>query len=516
MNSNFGKSSFDFDLGIGSTRSRSLNDQKNKSESYSYTSSSTFSYSQPILPPTTSPPPPPHWKPNMPSWTHQQAPPSQTAVAAGIRSELGGPTSMVGDILGKSWNSMGSSGLIGGGIGIVKKDPNLFGDLVSSALGQGKGNTDAPLKSTAAAAASASAKGSFFMGGLADSIPKSSKSNSSNSLGSSWANSEQFGSFVSAQGNNGGFSSSTSSRMNKSSSLGGPSMRSSGGGGLSSSKDPFSSLVDFGSKPLAGAKIKSPSKSGGSKGSEDFDFGDFQNAPISSTPNVSSSTFPSSINKPTSSSSSSAAAPKMDSVSTQSQVPVQPVDADSLDMFFSPSSVSTGAGNAGTKGGPVSIPFSDGDDWGLEVEFGGGAPDVGGTTELEGLPPPPAGVSPSTAKNKGLDNQKQGQYADAIKWLSWAVVLLERAGDIPGTMDVLVSRALCYKEVGEYKKAVADCTKVLDQDGANVSVLVQRALLYESMEKYKLGAEDLRTVMKLDPGNRVARSTIHRLIKLAG
>ncbi|GAB4843647.1 hypothetical protein Ancab_013612 [Ancistrocladus abbreviatus] len=82
-------------------------------------------------------------------------------------------------------------------------------------------------------------------------------------------------------------------------------------------------------------------------------------------------------------------------------------------------------------------------------------------------------------------------------------------------MEVLSCRASCYKEVGEYKKAVADCTKVLDHDGKNVSVLVQRALLYESMEKYKLGAEDLRTAMKLDPGNRVARSTIHRLTKMA-
>lgn len=57
--------------------------------------------------------------------------------------------------------------------------------------------------------------------------------------------------------------------------------------------------------------------------------------------------------------------------------------------------------------------------------------------------------------------------------------------------------------------------QVLEHDDKNVAVLVQRALLYESMEKYKLGAEDLRTVMKLDPSNRVARSTVHRLSKMA-
>lgn len=57
--------------------------------------------------------------------------------------------------------------------------------------------------------------------------------------------------------------------------------------------------------------------------------------------------------------------------------------------------------------------------------------------------------------------------------------------------------------------------QVLEKDDENVSVLVQRALLYESMEKYRLGAEDLRTVLRIDPGNRVARGTIHRLTQLA-
>lgn len=57
--------------------------------------------------------------------------------------------------------------------------------------------------------------------------------------------------------------------------------------------------------------------------------------------------------------------------------------------------------------------------------------------------------------------------------------------------------------------------QALEQDDKNVNILVQRALLYESMEKYKLGAEDLRSVMKIDPGNRVARSTVHRLAKMA-
>lgn len=71
----------------------------------------------------------------------------------------------------------------------------------------------------------------------------------------------------------------------------------------------------------------------------------------------------------------------------------------------------------------------------------------------------------------------------------------------------------CFHSSSEFM--VLSPVQVLDQDKENVSVLVQRALLYESTEKYRLGADDLRLVLKIDPTNRLARSTIHRLNKLA-
>uniref|UniRef100_A0A803LLU3 Uncharacterized protein n=2 Tax=Chenopodium quinoa TaxID=63459 RepID=A0A803LLU3_CHEQI len=279
--------------------------------------------------------------------------------------------------------------------------------------------------------------------------------------------------------------------------------------GTNSNKDPFGSLVDFSSKPMGGGSVNLSSKATASTSTDDFGFGDFQNASKSST-----STFPSGNSN--SWGSNSGSIPQMDSFAPQKNpAPVQSSGGNSFDMFFSPSVTSGFSGGAAA---PDSAPggqeFSGGDDWGFASDYDGGH-DGSSTTEIEGLPPPPVGVSASTAKSKGLDNYKQGQFADAIKWLSWAEILLEKAGEASGTMEVLTCRASCYKEVGEYKKAVADCTKVLDRDGENVSVLVQRALLYESMEKYRLGADDLRTVMKLDPSNRVARSTIHRLNKLA-
>ncbi|XP_022874667.1 uncharacterized protein LOC111393393 [Olea europaea var. sylvestris] len=494
MNSSHGKynnksgslNAFDFDIGIGTGRPKSLNDQKIQTSSYSSTS---YTHSSAYSKPSTTP-----------AWTHKPVNPIQSSGSG----SLSGPTSMVGDILGKSWNSsapMNSGGL---GIGIVNsKNPNLFGDLVSSAIGGNKNSTNVPLKNAAPTAS----KSTLSMGEMADSLPK--MNSSVNNGGSSGTNVSYSSGTMNWDGNYpksssiGGGNVNLSGNNAKSSNLGGPSMKSmAGSGGMSSNKDPFGSLVDFSSKPTGG--MKSENKGSKKSGLED-EFGDFKNvAPKTSGSSFPSSAFPTTKSDPMGDFGFSSPQPQ-----SQSQPSGQSVGVNDFDALFSSS-----GGGANQSQGFESQQFSGGDDWGMDSEFGGH--DTGGTTEIEGLPPPPTGVTGSAAKTKGMDNLKQGQYADAIKWLSWAVILLEKAGDDDGTTEVLTCRASCYKEVGEYKKAVADCTKVLEHDDSNVSVLVQRALLYESMEKYKLGAEDLRTVMKLDPGNRVARSTIHRLTKMAG
>ncbi|AEE75862.1 unnamed protein product [Arabidopsis thaliana] len=475
MNSNFGKrssgstNSFDFDLGLGSSQGRPLNGQKSQTSSYSSSNSQ----------------PRPAWQPGKPSWTHQPAPKQST-----IRSEIGsGPTSMVGDIHGKTWGSASGSG---SGIGIVNKDPSLFGDLVGSAIGQGKSSRNVPLKNAPPVSASGSSKSPYSMGNLGDSLPKS-------------GNSMKTGGGMGYSSNPSGFSGGYTSSGGFNANLGGPSMKNMAGGnlngsGLPSNSDPFGSLVGFGSKSSGSKPGKvnnnaqndtfgnfqgvSNLNSGGSTGTttQINDFGGFQASK--------SNTF---------SSGGSFNASNVDFGVQPSGPQSSSANDDPLGMFS----------NSKPSAAP---PTPQTEDWGFE-SFDGGA---GSTTELDGLPPPPPGVSATSAKNKGIDNQRQGQYADAIKWLSWAVILMDRAGDEAGSAEVLSTRASCYKEVGEYKKAVADCTKVLDHDKKNVTILVQRALLYESMEKYKLGAEDLRMVLKIDPGNRIARSTVHRLTKMAG
>ncbi|XP_004134227.1 LIM domain-containing protein A isoform X1 [Cucumis sativus] len=496
MNSNFGKN-FDFDLGLGSSGSKSLNDQKNKTPSYSSYTPSASSYS--------STPTRPAWQPNKPSWTHQPA--MNQAARPNLSNS---PASMVGDIFGKTWGSKATSASTTG-IGIAEKNPNLFGDLVGSALGSGKSNSNTPLKNVGPASVSSGAalnRNSFSMGNMNDSLPKSSSNPSKNS--GNW-------SFENLSNYNNGKSNQSNTTNIKTPNLGGPSMSSTiGGGKTSSTKDPFGSLVDFGSK--SSGNLNSTTKNQNIKSSEDS-FGDFQNAS-----NPSATTFPSSrssTNGVDFKGSSFNSGINMGDFGmptnfhSKVQDTVQTTASDPLDMLFS-SSKAPAEGPPLASGTPGASQSLDADDWGLDSDFGGGGHDVGGsTTEIEGLPPPPAGVTASSAKNKGVDVYRQGQYADAIKWLSWAVILFEKTGNSAAIVEVLSTRASCYKEVGEYKKAVVDCTMVLDQDDANVAVLVQRALLYESMEKYKLGAEDLRAVLKIDPGNRVARSTIHRLTKMA-
>ncbi|CAN4091616.1 unnamed protein product [Withania somnifera] len=446
MNSNYGKSgssinSFDFDLGLSSGRSRSLKDQKNNTSSYS---SSSYTYSSTQSKPNSGS----LWnQPNKSTWTHQPT------------GSLSGPTSMDGDIFGKNWASSAPSTAsnVTSSVGIANKNPDLFGDLVNSAFRGNKCSSNAPLKNAN--------KSAFSMSGMADNLPKSGNSVKTGGIWGSGGNS--------GGGNAGDYNVysysggvNLSGGNSKSPNLGGTSsknMAGSGvGGGMGVNKDPFGSLVDFSSKPRP--NMKSGGKETKKNSSGDDMFGDYQNASKSGGSGFPSDPFPTSnINNASTGWNSGGAYSKVDDfgfTNTQSQpYATQSSGVGDFDSLFS-------SGEAA--GVSENQQFTGGDDWGFESEFAS-ANDSSGSTEIEGLPQPPSGVSAFTAKNKGMDNHKQGQYADAIKWLSWAVILLEKAGDEAGVMELLTSRASCYKEVGEYKKAVADCTKL---------VTTTRALIY--------------------------------------
>ncbi|KAG0581241.1 hypothetical protein KC19_4G235500 [Ceratodon purpureus] len=141
--------------------------------------------------------------------------------------------------------------------------------------------------------------------------------------------------------------------------------------------------------------------------------------------------------------------------------------------------------------------------------------DEGVTTELEGVGAAPPGVTGSAASQKGSTFYKEGQFPNAIKWFSWAVELLEKEkASKDSIIEVLTKRISCFKEIGEMKKAIADCTKACDLKPGCVELLMQRAHLYESCEKIKLGIADLREVLKIEPSHRLASQTVARLEKM--
>ncbi|KAM3292055.1 hypothetical protein ACQJBY_036155 [Aegilops geniculata] len=412
------------------------------------------------------------------SWTHQPSP----SVAAALGS---GPVSMVGDISGRSWSATAPSS----GIGLPQSNnPNLFSDLLGPALGSTRAQSNAPLRSAAAQPSKPSSanprtnSSSFSMGGMASTLPKTTGAPiASGSYGVGGRPMKPVG-----------MAPATASQP------------------MAQKKDPFGSIDPFAAKP---GSMNAAKQAGSAK--SDPGFGVFQG--VSSGANAGFSSFQKA--GAGSSGFQSPGATKPSNVAPPPAPAPAPVSAavnsgvDHFDTLF-PSSASAPTASVASNGGGDM--FGEMDGWvDVESEYVGGGDSSGTTTELEGLPPPPSGLTASAAKAKGMDNYKGGQYADAIKWLSWAVLLIEKTGKNAGIAEVLSSRASSYKEVGEYKKAIADCSKVLEQDKDNVSVLVQRALLYESSEKYRLGAEDLRLVLKIDPGNRLARSMIHRLNKMA-
>ncbi|KAL3684359.1 hypothetical protein R1sor_002381 [Riccia sorocarpa] len=197
------------------------------------------------------------------------------------------------------------------------------------------------------------------------------------------------------------------------------------------------------------------------------------------------------------------------SVFAQKQTPsTQRKIADPMDELFSKS------GPPPSKVPPPPPAAAADDDWGV---FGSAASAGPGssepsTTELEGLPPPPAGVTAESACERGTDFYKNGQFPDAIKWLTWSVDLAR--GDKELTVKILTSRGSCFKEIGEMKKAVADCTKAIKLKPKDTNLIIQRASLYESMEKYKLALADLKLVTQLDPSNRAILGTLVRLQKM--
>ena len=75
----------------------------------------------------------------------------------------------------------------------------------------------------------------------------------------------------------------------------------------------------------------------------------------------------------------------------------------------------------------------------------------------------------------------------------------------------LSNRANCYAQHHNYKKVIADATRVLEMDPKHVKALIRRGLAYEATEKYKLGLADMREAQAVSGGSPVISQAISRL-----
>ncbi|CAA2985394.1 cullin-1 isoform X1 [Olea europaea subsp. europaea] len=277
------------------------------------------------------------------------------------------------------------------------------------------------------------------------------------------------------------------------SNLGGPSMKSmAGSSGMSSNKDPFESLIDF--KPTGG--VKSENKGRKKSGLED-EFGVFKHA-ADSLPKIDSS-----VNhggrSGTNANNSSGTTNRDRSYRKSSSIggrDVNLIGNIAKSSNLGGPSMKSMVGSSGMRNkdpfgslvdfirkqtGGVKSDNKGSEKSGLEDEFGvfknaapktSGLPFSSSAFPTTNSNPQSVGVNDVDAffSSGGGTNQSQGFESQlfsgggdwgAIEWLFWFVVILSKAIDDDGTAEVLTCRASCSKEVGEYKKAVANCVKVL-------------------------------------------------------
>lgn len=66
----------------------------------------------------------------------------------------------------------------------------------------------------------------------------------------------------------------------------------------------------------------------------------------------------------------------------------------------------------------------------------------------------------------------------------------------------------------EYGKAIDDCSHAIEMDGSNVKAYYRRALSHLAVLRPSMAVADFKSVLKLDPGNKTARSQWETTVKL--
>ncbi len=95
--------------------------------------------------------------------------------------------------------------------------------------------------------------------------------------------------------------------------------------------------------------------------------------------------------------------------------------------------------------------------------------------------------------------------------LGWYRNGLEVLGDIGSedesftAQDILLDRASLYMRCGDVKRALVDCSDVLDLNPDNTEALLIRAHLYVGDRRHKEARDDYERLIKLEPMDKAAR-----------
>eukprot|EP00211_Chloroparvula_japonica_P014633 CAMPEP_0119133070 /NCGR_PEP_ID=MMETSP1310-20130426/12927_1 /TAXON_ID=464262 /ORGANISM="Genus nov. species nov., Strain RCC2339" /LENGTH=258 /DNA_ID=CAMNT_0007123745 /DNA_START=80 /DNA_END=856 /DNA_ORIENTATION=- len=112
----------------------------------------------------------------------------------------------------------------------------------------------------------------------------------------------------------------------------------------------------------------------------------------------------------------------------------------------------------------------------------------------DGKPLSPA----AAAKDRGNAEFKNGMHNNAIRWYTRGIIVAK-----DDERDVKIAcysnRATCYAQTHNYKKVIADATKVLEMEPRHGKCLIRRGLAYEALEKYKLALEDMKLAQQVAP-----------------
>lgn len=112
-------------------------------------------------------------------------------------------------------------------------------------------------------------------------------------------------------------------------------------------------------------------------------------------------------------------------------------------------------------------------------------------------------------KEEGNAYFKSGSMEKAIVSYTKAIEALPAADHVEGSV-FYSNRAACYKNLGDYKSVVADCTSALQINATNWKAQMRRGFAYEALEKYELALDDLR---KCGPWSAEARRSASRLTR---